>query len=307
MKTMRKNRISRTNADRIFDALNVFLMLLVIFIMAYPLYFTVIASVSEPYAVAMGHVSFRTVGFTTEAYKNVLANKNVWTGYRNTLKYTFFGTIWNLALTIPAAYVLSKKNLPMRGALMTVFLIPMYVSGGLVPTYLAVRNVGLLNKPYTLIFLMGLNIYNLVVTRVFFQTSIPEDVYESARIDSADDFTIFFRIALPLSMPIVAVMALFFGVARWNDYFTGLIYLSSDKHFTLQQWLRAILIQSQTALAGISSGGDPESLAAAARLAYMAEAMKYAFIFIASAPMLISYPFVQKYFVKGVMIGSLKG
>jgi putative aldouronate transport system permease protein len=222
--------------------------------------------------------------------------------------YTAFGTAFSLALTIPAAYVLSKKYLPGRAAISSYFLFTMFFGGGLVPFYILVKEIGLYNTPLTLVILSGLSVYNMVVTRVFFETSIPNSLYEAAQMDGASEFYCFFRIALPLSAPIVSVMALFYGAANWNSYFNALIFLSDKNLFPLQLVLRSILILNQNALASIDlSTADIETLQSKARLAYMAEAMKYSLIFISAAPMLIAYPFVQKYFVKGVMIGSLKG
>ena len=306
-----RSKIRSSIGDRIFDKFNVILMLIIMLLMLYPLYFTVIASVSDPYAVVKGQVYLWPKGLTIEPYTNVFKDNRIWTGYRNTVFYTLFGTLWNLILTIPAAYVLSKKKMPMRGFLATYFLIPMYFGGGLIPTYLQVKNPRLINTPLTLIILCGLNIYNMIVTRVYFQTSIPEDLYESARIDGAGDFRTFFRIALPLAKPIIAVMALFYAVDRWNDYFTALVFVSNVDLQPLQMVLRGILLLNQTALQTLDTKsmneGDIELMLDLARRTYMAEAMKYSLIFIASAPLLIAYPFVQKYFVKGVMIGSLKG
>ena len=182
----------------------------------------------------------------------------------------------------------------------------MYFSGGLIPTYLLVRDLHLLNTAYTIVVLGGLSIYNMVVTRTYFSNSIPGELYESAKIDGATEFTNFFQIALPLAAPILAVMALYYGVARWNDYYTAMIYLSSSDRQPLQMVLRDILLQNQNALVAAENLSD-EAMELMARRAYMAEAMKYAVIFIASAPLLCAYPFVQKYFVKGMMIGSLKG
>ena len=298
----------KTRSDRVFDICNSVLMLLIMFFMLYPLYFTVIASFSDPYEVSQGSITFLIKGFTTDAYKNVFKNSTIWTGYRNTLLYTLFGTLFNLFLTIPTAYVLSKKNLPGRNFFSWFFLFTMYFSGGMIPTYLTVRDLGLLNKPVTLVILGGMSIFNMIVSRVYFETSIPETIYEAARIDGCSEMRMFFRIALPLSAPIIAVMALFYGVAHWNDYFTALLYITKTDLYPLQIVLRNILIMNQNALSAIDIGSaTDDAVAAAIKLANMAEAMKYALIFIASAPLLIAYPFVQKYFVKGIMIGSLKG
>lgn len=302
------NRIKKSRSDRVFDAFNLVAMAVVVLVMAYPLYFVIIASVSDPYKVAAGEVYFLPKGLTLEAYQNVFRESRIWMGYRNSILYTLFGTIWNLILTVPCAYVLSRKKLRGRTLMSVYFLIPMYFSGGLVPTYLQVRALHLVNQPYTLVLLGGLNIYNMIVTRVYFQTSIPDGLYEASKIDGASEFRCFFRIMLPLAKPILAVMTLYYAVWRWNDYFNALIYTSKQDYQPLQMVLRGILLlnESMTELMA-SQSVDGESVRDMARLAYIAQTMKYALIFIASAPMLILYPFVQKYFVKGVMIGSIKG
>ena len=303
--------IRKTNVDYVFDAANITLMCLLMFIILYPLYFCVIASFSDPYAVVNGHVTLWPVNPTFEPYMNVLKESRIWVGYRNNLINVPLGTLWNLVLTIPTAYVMSKKRLHGRAFFSTFFLIPMYFGGGLIPTYLQIKNLGLLNQPYTLIVLGGLSIYNMIVTRVFFQTSIPDELYESATIDGANDFCQFFKMALPLATPIIAVMSLFYAVGRWNDYFTALIYVTNQDYHPLQIVLRGILLLNQTALNNIDTNNlgndDVQYMLELARKVYMAEGMKYSLIFIASAPLLIAYPFVQKYFVKGIMIGSLKG
>ena len=296
-----------TRSDRIFGLINTTILILIVIVEIYPLYFTVIASISDPYAVVKGKVFLLPEGFTWDAYKYVFSESRIWRGYRNTILYTLFGTTWNLFLTIPAAYVLSKKDLVGRGWITTFFLIPMYFGGGLIPTYLQVRSLNLIDKPWTLIILGGLSIYNMVVARVYYQSSIPGEIYGSARIDGASDFMQFFRIALPLSAPILAVMALYYGVGHWNNYFTALIYVSNSKLQPLQIELRNILLLNQTAVKALEDFEEDIDISELARRAYIAEAMKYSLIFISSAPMLIAYPFVQKYFVKGMMIGSLKG
>ena len=307
-----KTKIKQTKSDLAFDIFNTFCMCLLMFLILYPLYFTVIASFSDPYAVVNGKVYFWPVNPTLEPYANVFKEARIWIGYRNNMINVPLGTLWNLILTMPAAYVLSKKHLRGRGLLATYFLIPMYFGGGLVPTYLQVKALGLVDKPYTLIVLGGLSIYNMIVSRVYFQTSIPEDIYESATIDGASNFRQFFQMALPLAKPILAVMALFYAVGRWNDYFTAMIYISNQRYQPLQIILRGILLLNQTALNNVNTSNmmaneDIEYMLTLARQVYMAEGMKYSLIFISSAPLLIAYPFVQKYFVKGIMIGSLKG
>lgn len=291
-----------------FDIFIYVALAVITLILAYPIYFVVIASFSEPYEVVNGNVFFWLKGFSLESYKNIFENSKIWTGYANTIKYTFFGTCLNLFLTIPAAYALSKPWLWKRGLLTTFFIIPMYFSGGLLPTYLQVRDMGLLNKSYTLIILSGISIYNLVVARTYFQTSIPDSLYEAAEIDGCGQFGQFFRIALPLSKPIVAVITLYYAVSRWNDYYNSLVYVSSSKYHSLQMVLRNILLESQNAINNTDLGSlTTEQMMSAAQKTYLAESMKYAVIFVASLPMLILYPFIQKYFVKGVMIGAVKG
>ena len=300
--------MKKINPDTVFVRGNTLFMIFMLFIMLYPLYFSIIISISEPNLVASGFVTLYPKGFTLEAYQNVFVNEEIWTGYTNTIIYTVLGTVWNLILTIPTAHVLSKKRLHGRSILSWFFLFTMCFSGGLVPYYLLVKSLNLLNQRMTLIVLGGLSVYDMIVTRIYFQTSIPDELYESARIDGASDFRMFFRIALPLAKPIIAVMILFYSVGRWNDYFTALIFITNKNLSPLQIVLRNILILNESMKLLIKEGGmSTHDISNALRRAHLANAMKYALIFIASAPLLAAYPFVQKYFVKGIMIGSLKG
>jgi putative aldouronate transport system permease protein len=295
-------------AIELFDIVNTALMILVLLCMIYPLYFTIIASISEPSEVALGRVFLVPRGFTLEAYENVFRKDEIWVGYRNTIIYTTVGTALNLALTIPCAFALSRQNLRGRTAITWYFLFTMFFSGGLIPLYLVVRGLGLVNKPYTLIILSGFAVFYMVVSRIFFETTIPEELYESARIDGCTDFGQFFRIALPLSKAIVAVMTLFYAVGRWNDFFAALVFISDINFYPLQLVLRNILIEGRMALSSLMMRNlSTDEMLAITKRAYLAEAMKYSLIFIAAAPLLVAYPFVQKYFVKGVLIGSLKG
>jgi len=300
--------MKKINVNKIFDVVNYSLLLLLTIIFLYPLYFTIIASVSEPVNVVQGDVVLWPKGFTTEPYFHIMERKDLWLGYWNSIVVTFLGTLLNLFYTIPAAYSLSKKHMRFRGFFSTYFVIPMFISGGLLPFYITVKNMGLLNKPYSLILIGGVSIYNVVVTRTYFQSSIPDSLYDAAKIDGCSDFGQFFKIALPLAKPIIAVIALYYAVGRWNDYFNAMIFLTDDKYYTLQLVLKNILLENQNRMVALSGSlASTEELAYMAKQAYMAEAMKYAIIFIAALPMLIIYPFVQKYFVKGVMIGAVKG
>lgn len=300
--------MKKMNVNRIFDIVNYSLLILMAVIFLYPLYFTVIASVSEPVHVVQGDVVLWPKGFTLEPYSHIMERKDLWLGYWNSIVVTGLGTVLNLFYTIPAAYALSKKNMRFRGFFSTYFVIPMFISGGLLPFYITVKNLGLLNKPYSLILIGGVSIFNVVVTRTYFQSSIPESLYDAAKIDGCSDFGQFFRIALPLAKPIIAVIALYYAVGRWNDYFNAMIFLTEDEYYTLQLVLKNILLENQNKMTSLGgSMATAEELVYMAKRAYMAEAMKYAIIFIAALPMLIIYPFVQKYFVKGVMVGAVKG
>ena len=300
--------MGKLKSDKTFTVVNYTLLAILTLIILYPLYFTVIASISEPYEVVSGNVVLWPKGFTLESYAQIFHNEEIWTGFRNSTLYTVFGTMMSLILTIPAAYALSKKNLWGRGIITTYFVIIMYFFGGLLPTYLVVRDLGLLNQPYTLVIIGSFSVYNMVVARTYYQSSIPESLYEAAEIDGCSGFGQFFRIAIPLSKPIIAVIALYYAVGRWNDFYNSLVYITNSDYYSLQQILRNILLESQNALSAIN--GDTmssEEMAYFMRRAYLAEAMKYAIIFVSSLPMLLIYPLVQKHFVKGVMVGSVKG
>lgn len=290
----------------LFDVVNNALVILITLLILYPLYFCIVASLSDPQQVAQGNTLLWIKDFTLDAYKNVLEEETLWTGYRNSLIYLVLGTLYNLVLTIPAAYVLSKKQLPFRNVISWYFFITMYVSGGMIPTYLLIKDLGLIDNPLVMIIGAGVSCYNLIVTRQYFSTSIPEDIYEAAYIDGASEFSCFARIALPLSKPIVAVMALYYGVANWNGYTNALLYLRDEVYYPLQLVLRNILIENEITLDNFESL-DSEALDFILQHANAVEGMKYAIIFIASAPLLIAYPFIQKHFTKGIMIGSVKG
>ena len=291
-----------------FDVFIYIFMVLVLLITIYPLYFTIIASFSDPQAVAGGDVVWKPIGLTLDSYKQVFAYTDIWRGYANTIFYTVLGTMFQLFLTIPAAYALSKKYLPGQKFLMMLFVITMYFSGGMVPTYLLVKNLGLINTRVCLIIVSGFSVYNLIVTRTYFSSSISETIYEAARTDGAGEIKTFISIALPLAKPIVAVMVLYFAVALWNNYFDALLYITDRNLEPLQSVLRRVLIQNQNALneAMMQNSLQPGELLDTAKRAYAAYTMKYTMVFIASAPLLIAYPFVQKYFVKGMMVGAVK-
>ena len=298
----------RTMSDKVFDTINLILLIMITLIVLYPLYFTVIASFSDPHAVAKGEVVFFIKDFTIEPYKNVFINDEIWVGYANSIFNTVCSVILNLAITIPAAYVLSRDEIKLKGAFMGFFVFTMYFSGGLIPSYLLVKNLGLVDTRWALIIPAGFSVYNMIIARTFFKANMAQEIYEAARIDGSSEFGIFFRLVLPLSGAIIAVIALYVAVGHWNSWFSALLYITNKKLYPLQYVLRSILILNQEMnlinVEGMESG---DAIAALMRRKYMAEGMKYSIIFISSLPMLVAYPFVQKYFVKGVMIGAIKG
>lgn len=302
----RKNEIRKKKKIGAFDTVNTILVILITLVTIYPLYFCVIASFSDPQQVALGNTMLWIKDFTLEPYQYVLRESRIWTGYRNSILYMFFGTLYNLVLTIPAAYVLTKSYLPFRNALSWYFFITMYFSGGMIPTYLLMKDLNLIDNPLSLILGAGVSCYNLIVTRQYFSSSIPNDIYEAAYMDGASEWKCFVRIAIPLAKPIIAVMALYYGMAHWNSYYNALLYIRNVDYYPLQLVLRGILISNELSLNAMENA-DAETMAYLVRKAQIAKGMKYAIVFIASVPLLVAYPFLQKYFTKGIMIGSVKG
>ena len=298
--------IRRTRGDVVFDVINVFVVALITLTMVYPMWYIIIVSIATPEEAALGGIYLWPKTISFEAYQNVFENRDIWLSYANTVLYTVAHTIYVLLLTIPAAYTLSKKQLPGRVVITWYFFITMFLSGGLIPSYILNRNLGLVNSRWIMILGMGIGYSNLIITRTYFQTSIPNELFESAYIDGATEWQTFLKIALPLSGAIIAVMALYAAVGTWGSWYTAFIYITDQKKWPLQLRLRQILILNQTQSLdyGMMSQEEIEMLQ---HQAFMVYTMKYAIIFIACAPMLVLYPFVQKYFVKGVMIGSLKG
>lgn len=304
MKKQNRKKISLSN--RMFDITVAVILIVFTLIVLYPLYFTVIASVSDPYAVAKGQVVLWIKDFTLEPYKNVFLNKEIWTGYRNSIINTIILVIYSLSLTIPTAFVLSRKDLKGRKFFTNFFIIIMYFNGGMIPLYLLVKNLGLLDTRWALILPAGFVTYNMIIAKTTIQNSIPEELYDAARIDGSSIFGIFFKIVLPLSKPIIAVIALYVAVASWSSWFDALLYITDKDLYPLQYVLRGILIQNQE-LKVINTGSmSGELVESMMQRRYMAEGMKYSLIFISSLPMLIAYPFVQKYFVTGTMLGAVK-
>lgn len=297
---MRAKCVEFIRSDKVFDAIVGVIGCIIILIVLIPLIFVVAASFSDPDLVIRGEVLLWPKGITTKAYTMVFENKDIWRGFRNTMFYTAAGTLISVTLTILAAYPLSRKNLRGRNFLMMAVLFTMYFSGGMVPTYLLVRDLGMYNTIWAILIPNALSTYNLIVAKTFFESSIPEELYESARLDGCGNIPMLFQIVLPLSKAIMAVLVLYYAVAIWNSYFDALIYIKDSAMHPLQIVLRNILLLGQTEQMGTNDVGMAEKIK-------MAEAIKYSVIVVSSIPMLILYPFVQKYFVKGVMIGAVKG
>lgn len=296
---MKKKKIS---SDKVFNfCVCVFLMILVIAV-AYPLYYVLIASISDPYEVYAGKTFLLPSKITFDGYARVFREKSIARGYLNSIYYTILGTLISVSMVMTTGYCMSKKKLPFRKSIMLFFVITMYFSGGLIPTYLVVSKVGLLDSVWSLILPGGVSVYNVIVCRTYFETSIPEDLYEAAAIDGSGNLRTFVKIALPLAKPIMAVMVIFTMVAYWNDWFTALIYMNDKDRYPLQLALRQILIQSQATatMIGNMDGGYAEANK-------ITELIKFASIVVGSVPMLVAYPFVQKYFEKGFMAGAVKG
>lgn len=270
-------------------------------VILYALWFVVIASVSDPNRVASGEVLFLPKGITLEGFKYIFRDKRIWTGYRNTILYTTVGTMIGLFITIPAGYALSKKDMVGKGIIMKLLVFTKYFSGGLIPTYLVVKRLHLVNTPYVLMIMGSFSVFNLILCRTFFINTLPQELQEAAEIDGCTIFQYFIKIVLPLSKAIIAIMALYYAVGHWNSFFNGLIYVTDIKLYPLQVILRDILISGQSV---DPSSMDPDALE---MMKQIARTIKYGVMIVSSLPVLIMYPFVQKYFVKGVMIGSVKG
>ncbi|REE57574.1 putative aldouronate transport system permease protein [Paenibacillus taihuensis] len=283
--------------DRLFDYINYILLTLLMLSTFYPLYYVFVVSLSSIGEIAKhGSLMFFPRGFTLEAYQSVIANNYILKGFRNTVFYVVLGTSINMIMTILAAYALSRKWLMGRKVFMIIIVITMFFSGGLIPTFIVIQKLHLYNTIWALMLPGAMSAFNMIMMRTYFQ-GIPESLEESARIDGAHDFQILFRIILPVSMPIIAVMILFYAVGHWNSWFSASIYLQNRELFPLQLILREILIQGRIS----DMGGDTSNVAH-----QVAKNLKYATIIVSTVPILLVYPFIQKYFVKGVLLGSLK-
>ena len=296
---MDKERTSNI-PDKIFGAAVIILSILIFIIVAYPLWFIVIASISNSNLVNLGQVTFLPKDIRFYGFQQILEDSRIWKGYANTILYVVAGTALTMIVTMPAAYALSRRNFKARNVVMLYFVFTMFFSGGLVPLYMTVSSLHLISTKTILIIFIAVNTYNLIIARTFIQNSIPEDLYEAAVLDGCSHFTYFIKVVLPLSKAVNSVLILYYAVYHWNDYFNALIFNSKSENAPLQIVLREILLLNQAFASGNGGvqGGYGQS---------SADQVKYAVIIVSTVPILCVYPFIQKYFEKGVMMGAVKG
>ena len=296
----RKGPIRQSAGDRAFNIVNAVVMTLITVVIVYPLYYVLLASITDPVIVNSGKLLFYPEPPYFEGYARAFDYAPLWTGYGNTLKYTVVGTAVALLCTIPAGYALSRMDLPGRRVIMFLFTFTMFFSGGIIPLYLVIKSLHMYDTIWAIVLPVAVSAYNLIVCRSFFDTGIPTEMLEAARIDGCTDFKFFFRIVIPLSSTIIAVMCLFYATALWNMFFNPLMFLSGKENMPLQVVLRDLVLMNQAT----SMTNNAEEIAMRQKLV---EQLKYCIVVLAAAPLLIVYPFLQKYFAKGVMVGAVKG
>ena len=292
-------RIGEGKGSKVFDVFNVILMFLFLLVTLYPFWYAIIISLSDGKAVMANRVSIVPIDMTFATYKVVLRDPSIVTGFRNTIIYTVVGTLINLAASSLCAYPLSRSQLPGRGIIMKLIVFTMFFSGGMIPTYLVVNSLGIIDSIWAIVLPGAISTYNMIVMRTFFM-GIPESLHEAACLDGASEVQILVRVVLPLSKAILATMLLFYGVGHWNSYMNALLYLNKKDLFPLQSILRNMVVDGQLSEAQTQVGGGSS-------FQVVETTMKYAVIVVSTLPIVLIYPFVQKNFVKGVMIGSVKG
>lgn len=302
---MKKTRIRNSAGEKVFTVAAVTFICLMLALTLFPLYFVVIASFSAPNDVMLGKVVLWPVNFNLEAYKMVFRNSNIWTSYGNTLLYTLLGTAISLTCTMTAAFVFSRKGLIGSRVCMLCVLFTMYFSGGLIPNYFNIKNLGLLNTTWAMVLPGAISVYNLIIARTYIQSNIPDELGEASFMDGCTPIRFFIQIIIPLSAPTIGVLCLYNVVGHWNSYYSALIYLKDRSRYPLQLILREILVQSIISADDLTM--DSSAVEEAIAFLNLAESLKYSLVIVASVPMLILYPFLQKFFVKGIMIGSVKG
>lgn len=305
MRVKRSKKRQYTWDDRLYDIITNALLVFFVVIVAYPIYFIIVASVSDPVYANNGSVLLFPKGFTLMGYERVFSDARVWTGYMNTIIYTVVGTALGTMIVLLAGYALSRRDLPGSGIIMKLYIFTMYFSGGMIPLFLVVRGMELVDSRWSIILLGCVSVYNIIIVKSFMASNISDELMDAATIDGCGNGMFFFKIVLPLSKAVIAVMVLYIAVSYWNSYFNAMIFLTDTGKYPLQLFLRQILLvasQSGQDLELIQQ--DPEL---AEQLATSAQLVKYGMIVVSTAPIICLYPFIQKYFVKGVMIGAVKG
>ena len=300
-------RKSKIQGDFRFDVVNMIVLGLITLLFFYPMYLCLISAISSPEEVYAGRVLLLPKGFNSVGFQRVIENDSLWRGYLNTIFYTVLGTCINLALTMTGAFVLSRRTFALRTPLNWMVLFTMFFGGGMIPTYLLVKDLKLLNTVWSLVLPGAISTWNLIITRTFLATSIPNELQEAAYIDGCNNIRFFLRIVLPNATTIIAVIGLFYAVDHWLSYWNAMLYITDETRYPLQLVLRDILLKAEVALESARSGEDSESAMAVVELLRISESVKYIVVIAGTLPLLIVFPFVEKYFVKGVMIGSVKG
>ncbi len=296
---MARTKMKTTLNDRVFYFLNGLFLAILAVLIIYPLYFIIIASISDSDAVLAGRVVLYPIGVNFDGFEKIFHRSDVWRGYLNTIIYTLLTVVISLTVTIPAGWALSRKNLPFKKFWMVYFIIPMFFGGGLIPFYNVMSKLGLINSIWSIVLPGCLSVWNLFMSKTFFESSIPDGLIEAATIDGAGKFKVFVVVVIPLAKAVIAVMALYYAVGQWNSYFNAMIFLQDEKLYPLQLVLKEILLASEN-----TTGGSGETILEQYRLANQ---LKYVSVIVSSLPVLCLYPFVQKYFNQGVMVGSIKG
>jgi putative aldouronate transport system permease protein len=296
----KKYKIKDSKTDYIYYVICGIILAILVLVVIYPLYFIIIGSVSDPDAIFNGEVYLYPIGVTFDGYKKLLDEPLIWSGYRNTIIYTVLGTIFNIILTIPAGWALSRDYLPFRKLFMVLMIITMFFGGGLIPYYLICSHLGLVENPLILIIGGGVSVYNVFMCKSYFQSNIPKEVIEASEIDGCGEVRTFFDIVLPLSKSIISVMILFYAVGHWNNYVDALIFITDEKYYPLQLVLKNLLISAESQS---NSGSSSETILEQLKIANQ---IKYSSIVVSSLPIIIIYPFIEKYFDQGILVGSFK-
>ena len=291
--------VKESVGDHIFNVFNTILMILISVVIVYPLWYVILASITDPASVNSGKFLLIPQGFYVAGYQEAFDYPQIWAGYKNSIIYTVVGVIVALVATIPGAYALSRRDMAGRKGIMFLFTFTMFFNGGMIPLFLTVQNVNIYNTMWAIVLPIGVSVYNLIVCRSFFEANLPIELLEASKLDGCSDFGFFFKIAIPLSSTIIAVMVLFYATGLWNIYFNAIMFLRDEDKMPLQVVLRNLILSNQ-----LMQGASGAELVEKQKLV---DQLKYVIVTLAAFPLVIVYPFVQKYFAKGVMVGAVKG